>query len=548
MGGIGHIEYKDKVIYQDRRVNALVMRDDFGEERLSVHMQSRLYGYGGGEFASCQGKVFHVGAQALWQGKTCLAKGVFGDLVGGEQCVWGILEKKSACYIFQYQLATGQILNFKRPEGFLASNIVLNPKNDDQIAFIEWDRQWMPWDQSHLVIKEGVERRVDNPYGANIQQVDWIDDNTLVMVAAVGNWWNLVSYHIKENRWEVLAPRAYDCVVPLWGRGERTLGVFERQAFFCEQQEGQHVLQVFDIDQSALTAVNCPLTHIQELRIGRQGQILIKGGDPWHNLALWHSGEQFITPYEKLMPDFNLHNMGGSVPAWLYWTQDHQAIVVMAHGGPTGQHALLGDDKIAALLSNQISVCALDYHGSTGKGADFRNSLYNQWGQIDVDDCVSLIQALQKRFPKLPIFLKGNSAGAMTCLLTAAKIRVAGVFMRYPVLNISALLDDDALFEGQYLKRLLSKALHRLDLVEYAAQGQCPLLIQQGDDDPVVAADDVFKAVKQLAQRNIDVQYVLHQGQGHGFHSQEVLLEAQQHEIEFIRQWSQNGSRQPIEY
>ena len=547
MSTIGHIEYKDKIRYQDRSVGALITHPEGGEKAVLLEMKSSLYGYGGGDFASCLGHIFYVNAEGLWCDSKSIEKGVFGDLVSGDLCVWGILEKENACCVFQYDVKSDQMTHFRRPQGLLASNIVLCPNNEAHIAFIEWNRQWMPWDQSHLVIWNGSEITVQNPYGGNIQQVQWIDEDTLVMIAQVDNWWNLVIYHIQENSWHILSSRPFDCLVPLWGRGERTLGAHERKVFFCEQQEGEHIVQVFDIDQGSVTKVSCPFTYVESLRVGNDGELLIKGGDPWHEVTLWHSKRQFITRYEPSMPNFDLQKLGKTVFSWLYEMRNHRAIVISAHGGPTGQHALVGDKKIATFLSNQISVCALDYHGSTGRGAQFRNSIYERWGQVDVDDCVALIKIIQKTFPKLPIFLKGNSAGAMTCLLAASKVRVAGVFMRYPVLNLSALMEDDAFFEGNYLRRLLPQSLYGLDLIECAIQCQCPLLIQQGDEDPVVPEGDVSGAVDRLVSAGAWVKYILHAGQGHGFRSQEALIKAQEQELEFIHQWSQNEPHQPIE-
>jgi dienelactone hydrolase len=488
-----------------------------------------------------------VGKTGLWQGETCLEKGIFGDLVSGESTVWGIWEREKACYIFHYNVKDRQAVSFKRPEGFLASNIVLCPSNESAIAFIEWHRDWMPWDQSHLVIWDGTEKIIQNPYGPNIQQVQWVDEHTLVMIAQVDNWWNLVAYHIQGGSWRILVARPFDCLVPLWGRGERTLRVHQRKVFFCEQQEDRHVVQVFDMDQGHVTQLFCPLTYIECLCVGDSGGVLVKGGDPWHEVTLWHSENQFITKYEQTMPKFNLRKLGETVFSWLYEMKGHRAIVISAHGGPTGQHALVGDQKMATFLSDQISVCALDYHGSTGRGAQFRNSIYGRWGQVDVDDCVQLIKTIQNLFPKLPIFLKGNSAGAMTCLLAASKIQVSGIFMRYPVLNLSALVEDDALFEGNYLKRLLPPSLYDLDLVECAIQCRCPLLIQQGDEDPVVSVVDVSDAVNRVYHAGAQIKYVLHAGEGHGFRSQESQSKAQDQELEFIRRWSLSEPHRPIE-
>lgn len=546
-GIIGHIEFKDKILYQDKGLGCLVIQDVNYKTQLSLSMKSTLYGYGAGEFASCAGEIVYVNDGGLWRDGRCIAKGIFGDLVSGDHCVWGILVKDQICQLFQYKVKTNQLVFSQRPAWLLASNIVLHPKNQNKIAFIEWDRRLMPWDQSHVVIWDGEQTLLKNPYGENIQQVAWVDADTLVMIAQVGNWWNLVLYHFQDNLWRILITRPYDCLVPLWGRGQRTMGVFERKVTFCEQQDGQHLLYTFDIDQETLMPVSCPFTHVQELRVASNGQLLVKGGDPWHDMALWSDKDHFITSYDRLMPYFNLRKIGDDVIAWLYEVKDHHAIVISSHGGPAGQHALVGDAGVAKLLNHKISFCALDYRGSTGRGAEFRNCIYGKWGQVDVDDCVNLIGLIQSIFPKLPIFLKGNSAGAMTCLLAAARVRVDGVFMRYPVLNISALLEHNSLFEGNYLSRLLPAEVLALDLVDSAIKCECPFLIQQGDEDEIVHAAQVEIVVRKIMEKGGQVQYVLHRGEGHGFRSPTVSDCAQSHELAFIHQWSQKACRHTTE-
>lgn len=59
-GIIGHIEFKDKILYQDKGLGCLVIQDVNYKTQLSLSMKSTLYGYGAGEFASCAGEIVYV--------------------------------------------------------------------------------------------------------------------------------------------------------------------------------------------------------------------------------------------------------------------------------------------------------------------------------------------------------------------------------------------------------------------------------------------------------------------------------------------------------
>ena len=69
-------------------------------------------------------------------------------------------------------------------------------------------------------------------------------------------------------------------------------------------------------------------------------------------------------------------------------------LLVMAHGGPTGQTNTLLRLDIQYFTSRGFAVVDVDYRGSTGYGRAYRQSLYGHCGIHDVADCVGAARHL----------------------------------------------------------------------------------------------------------------------------------------------------------
>ena len=62
----------------------------------------------------------------------------------------------------------------------------------------------------------------------------------------------------------------------------------------------------------------------------------------------------------------------------------------MSHGGPTSAHRRPTLNlELQFWTSRGFAVVDVDYGGSTGYGRAYRERLDDQWGIVDVDDCVN---------------------------------------------------------------------------------------------------------------------------------------------------------------
>jgi hypothetical protein len=105
----------------------------------------------------------------------------------------------------------------------------------------------------------------------------------------------------------------------------------------------------------------------------------------------------------------------------------------------------------------------VNYGGSSGYGRKYIERLVNNWGIVDVRDCVGAPQALAKEPYNLVdgkrLFIRGGSAGGFTVLAAltiAPDVTVfAGGTSLYGVSDLGKLAEFTHKFESRYLDHLL---------------------------------------------------------------------------------------------
>ena len=209
-------------------------------------------------------------------------------------------------------------------------------------------------------------------------------------------------------------------------------------------------------------------------------------------------------------------------------------IVVNPHGGPWVRDEWGFNPEVQFLANRGFGVLQMNYRGSTGYGRNFWEAGFKQWGQSMQDDITDGVKWLIDQGIADPkrVAIYGGSYGGYAVLegltktpdLYAAGVDYVGVsnlftFMKTVPPYWKPFLDmmyemvgnpekDKTLFEEN------SPALN-------ADKIKAPLFVAQGAKDPRVNIDESNQIVNALKSRGIDVEYMVKENEGHGFHNEE---------------------------
>ncbi len=157
-------------------------------------------------------------------------------------------------------------------------------------------------------------------------------------------------------------------------------------------------------------------------------------------------------------------------------------------------------------------------------------------------DCVNAARHLiaQDIVDKNRLVIRGRSAGGYTtlCAVTFHDVFNAGTSY-YGVSDIEALAKESHKFEARYLDRLIGPYPEMRNTyvarspIHYVTQINCPLILFQGLEDPVVPptqAEKMFDAVK---AKGIPAAYVPFPGERHGFRQAQNIKQSLESELYF---------------
>lgn len=214
------------------------------------------------------------------------------------------------------------------------------------------------------------------------------------------------------------------------------------------------------------------------------------------------------------------------------------ACIVNPHGGPWARDSWGFNPEIQFLANRGFCILQMNFRGSTGYGRAFWEASFGQWGlkmQDDVTDGVKWLVSQGIADPKRVGIYGGSYGGyatlagvAFTPDLYAAAVDYVGVSNLFTFMNtippywkpLLAKMQDMVGDPERDRERLAatSPALH-VDKIK------TPLFIAQGARDPRVNKDESDQVVKALRERGVEVQYMVKDNEGHGFHNDENKFE-----------------------
>jgi dipeptidyl aminopeptidase/acylaminoacyl peptidase len=218
-------------------------------------------------------------------------------------------------------------------------------------------------------------------------------------------------------------------------------------------------------------------------------------------------------------------------------------LVVLSHGGPTAATATEQDITIQYWTSRGFAIVDVNYGGSTGYGRSYRQRLNDNWGIIDVDDCVNAAKYLVEKDQADPdrLIIRGWSASGYTTLAALAfrDVFKAGA-SHFGLSELTAFTHDTHKFESRYLDSLIGPYPEKKAVYEQRSpinsvdNIRVPIILFQGLEDKVVPpsqAEMMYDAVK---AKGIPVAYVPFEGEQHGFRKAENIRRALDGELYFL--------------
>ncbi|WP_030450803.1 prolyl oligopeptidase family serine peptidase [Herbidospora cretacea] len=426
----------------------------------------------------------------------------------------------------------------------------------EHVAYVCWNHPRMPWVGTELRvtrIDDGSSWTVKGGQTESVLAPAWKDDRNLYLVSDWSGWWNLYQIGMFGTSPRALYPAEEEFAGPLWQLGGRPYVPLGHDRLGVLHGQGNLRLGVLDVESGVLTDLDVPYDGFYP-ELSADGRMLVGLGYGWDVPRSVVRVDTVTGRVEGLRRDIaELPDVAylprpaevmidHRVPAYLYAPLDATGpspFVVFAHGGPTAHVTTELSLARAFFTTRGIGVLDVNYGGSTGYGRAYREKLRGQWGVVDVDDVVAAAEwlAFSGHADPSRIAIRGGSAGGWTVLAACAASDVfAGGVSIAGVTALGPLREATHDFESQYADWLAGPDGRRREPLARVGEIDCPLLLLQGQNDPVVPPSQAETFVAALTARGVACTYLAFEGEAHGFRRIETKTAALAAELSFYLQ------------
>lgn len=418
-----------------------------------------------------------------------------------------------------------------------------------QLCWISWQHPNMPWDSTHLFVAQlradnsldSVSTFCDNEGAESIVQPLWHPNGELFYISDRNNWWNIYQQHQPVGASEA------EYATPLWVLGVQQYTIFKQQIYAAKTKNGSWSIECIDLNSNEVKELPYRFSSIESVFAGQEAIYFIASTttdaagvycfNPKRE-SLTRLDEGASTPIKELShPESIFIDIDNNAKVHAFYYPPYNSVydcksppplIVLCHGGPTGQTSSELNYKIQYWTNRGFAVVDINYRGSTGFGRKYRELLYGNWGIVDVEDMVSVVNDLvaKNKADAEKVIIKGSSAGGYTVLAALAFTEQfnAGVSL-YGIGDLELLATDTHKFEKHYLDQLVGPYPEKTDLYKARSpinaidQLSCPILLFQGLEDKVVPPNQAKAMALSLEQKGIPVALVEFEDEGHGFRS-----------------------------
>jgi dipeptidyl aminopeptidase/acylaminoacyl peptidase len=459
---------------------------------------------------------------------------------------------------------------------------------DDRLCWLSWDHPNMPWDGTELSVATlgeggavGAATVIAGGPEESIVQPTWSPDGTLYFASDRTGFWNL--YRWRDGQVDPILVRDNDFARPAWVFGITTYDILDGDHLAVTYADrGDWRLAVLDTNTGELVEVPTPYTDFGGVAVA-DGRIITRGGsatrpseiasiDPTTGsvAVLKRSSDLDLDErYVSVAQPIEFPTTGSRTAYGFFYPPrnddfvapegEKPPLLVFSHGGPTSASSGALNLAVQFWTSRGFAVVDVNYGGSTGYGREYWQRLRDNWGIVDVDDCVNSALYLADRglADRDRLAIRGGSAGGYTTLaaLTFRDVFAAGA-SHFGVGDAIALATETHKFESRYLDSLIGPYPAARDTylerspINHIDRLNTPTIFFQGLDDRVVPPNQAESMVNALTAKGVPVAYLAFEGEGHGFRRADTIKRTADAELSFYGQifgFTPAGDVSPVE-
>ena len=469
-----------------------------------------------------------------------------------------------------------------------------------QIAWMEWDLPYMPWDRTRLVCADLIQhdraitasnkRLVVDQAQCSVCQPGFLSDGRLLYVSDSKHmdFWNFYQFH--QGNSVLLTELQREFGEPHWVFGQKRWQQVDQEKILAVAScaDGDQLTKI-DLSNGLVEVVHQEFAGYSQLS-RNSNELLFSASftdkEPEiatmdvnsHEVTLLYPATGSTTgnigdgvehaanrqdAVQASIPKHIEYPTSQGETAYGYFYQPCNMkfeptanalppLMVMIHGGPTGRASMAYDGLKQYFCSLGFAVLDINHRGSSGYGRQFRQSLLGNWGEHDAKDIAAAVEYVIDKGWVQPdgIFIRGSSAGGYAVLraLTRYPDLFAGGACYYGIGNLITLSEITHKFESKYTDQLVGETFHairsRKPTSEFVKRSpvfdfdklSSPLILFQGENDKVVPPSVSREVVELLKRKNIKYRYTEYPGEGHGFRKTETRVDALSREVEFFSQ------------
>ena len=454
----------------------------------------------------------------------------------------------------------------------------------DRLAWLAWDHPWMPWDGTELYVaslaNDGTcaddEVVLGGPDESVFQPI-WSPNGGLYAVSDRTGWWNVYRVPLDGGEPKPVCDRPAEYGFPMWQLGLSTVTILDDGTIAAiVTEDGKQHLELLHGDER--TVAQLPFeTFSPRLHSDGTSLIVLAGGPRTPtSVVRWSPGNDPEIVRRSTTNDVDDAYLstpkhvsyetrdGETAHAWVYVPTnpdvDHPSpispknqdfdhsdeerppLIVFAHGGPTGATSPSHDLALQYFTSRGFAVADVNYRGSTGYGRAYREALYGEWGVLDVTDTIDAARHLADSGVVDPnrVAVRGGSAGGYVVLSALAfHDEFDAGTSYYGVADLARLAEVTHKFESRYLDQLVGPYPDEADTyrarspVHHPDGVDAPVLLLQGEDDPVVPLSQAEAMVDALVETDVPHSLLVFEDEQHGFRRADSRRRAIEAELAF---------------